>query len=268
MSRREAKILDILRKLEKLKLEGLISEEEYRARKDKLIEALLQEGGYVDYESSVEEKPPQRSRIFIISIIFLVCGLLFLGIAGYYFFLSPKPQPSTTTISFIIPTTVTQIATTTRTITHEIVQTATSATSLYVYQNRTIHPAYPTSRTIVSGSFVPFTLEKDCSSRLFSVQAGKGDIIRVYWESNDRHTYVAIGSDADIERNRQYYCEVMIAFWKTSWPVADYGYSGSLEFTVPSSGTWYVIVANGNYECVFTNCPITITRLEITQISG
>ena len=265
MSRREAKILDILRKLEKLKLEGLITEEEYRARKDKLIEALLQEGEYVDYESSVEEKPPQKSRIFIISIIFLICGLLFLGMAGYYFFLSPKPQPSTTTISFIIPTTATQIATTTRTITHEIVQTATSVTSLYVYQNRTIHPTYPTSRTIYSGSL---TLEENCRMEGFSIQANKGDVIRVYWESNDKDTYVAIGSDADREKNRQYYCEVLIPFWKTSWPAAGYGYSGSLEFTVPSSGRWYVIVANGNYECVFTNCPITITRLEITQISG
>jgi ABC-type histidine transport system ATPase subunit len=31
----------------------------------------------------------------------------------------------------------------------------------------------------------------------WSIQANKGDVISVYWESNDDDTYVAIGTDAD-----------------------------------------------------------------------
>jgi len=73
--------------------------------------------------------------------------------------------------------------------------------------------------------------------KVWSIQANKGDVIRVYWEYNNDDTYIAIGSDADLERNKQYYCEVIISFWRTRWPAADYGYSGSLGFRVLSSDT-------------------------------
>jgi len=273
MDKRRARILKLLRKLEKLKQDGLLTEEEYRVRREKLIDALLQEEEYAYYESSVEEKPPQKSRIYIVPIILIVCSLILLGIAGYHFFsLSREMHPIITTVSLTIPETKTEIITMTRTltktITYERMQTIISVTSIYVYPNYTPYieyPTYPTSRTIYSGSL---TLEKDCSMKGWSIQANKGDVIRVYWESNDRDTYVAIGSDADLKRNDQYYCEALISFWKTNWPAADYGYSGSLEFRVPSSGTWHVIIANGNWECVFSECPITVTRLEITHTSS
>jgi flagellar basal body-associated protein FliL len=273
MSERKARILELLRKLEKLKQDGLLTEEEYRVRREKLIDAFLQEEEYAYYESGVEEKPPQKSKAYTISIILLICSLILLGAAGYYFFsLSREMHPITTTISLIIPETKTEIITmtktATKTITYERIQTITSMTPIYVYPNYTLYTeyaTYPTSRIVYSGSV---TLERDCSMKRWSIQANKGDVISVYWESNDYSTYVAIGSDADLERNRQYYCEVMISFWKTSWPAADYGYSGRLEFRAPSSGTWYVIIANGNWECIFSECPITVTRLEITHISS
>jgi len=211
-----------LRKLEKLKNEGLLTEEEYKVRKEKLIDALLQEGKYAYYKSSIEKKQPRKSRIYIaiiILIILIVCSLIFLW-------------------NLLLP----------------------RGTSPTTYNYTYFGHLTPTSRIIYSGSI---TLEKDCSMKGWSIQANKGDIISVYWESNDYSTYVAIGSDADRERNRQYYCEVLIPFWRTSWPAADYGYSGSLEFRVPSSGTWHVIIANGNWECIFSECPITVTRLEI-----
>jgi hypothetical protein len=225
MGERKARILELLRKLEKLKQDGLLTEEEYRVRREKLIDALLQEEEYAYYESIIKEKSSLKSRVFSTpTIILLVCGLLLLGIIGYFFM------------------------------------------SVYVHPSYTFHVGtYPTIRTIYSGSV---TLEKDCSMKGWNIQANKGDVISVYWESNDPSTYVAIGTDADRERNRQYYCEVLTSFWKTSWPAAGYGYSGRLEFRVPSSGTWYVIILNGNWECIFSECPITVTRLEITHTSG
>jgi len=234
MGERKARILELLRKLEKLKQDGLLTEEEYRVRREKLIDALLQEE-YAYHEGSIKERSSLKSRVFSIpTIILLVCGLLLLGIVGYFF-----------------------------TSSYGGVQTITT---VYVHPSYTLYVGtYPTIRTIYSGSV---TLEKDCSTKGWSIQANEGDVISVYWESNDYSTYVAIGSDADLKRNRQYYCEVMISFWKTSWPAADHGYSGRLEFRVPSSGTWYVIIANGHWECVFSECPITVTRLEITHTSG
>jgi hypothetical protein len=202
MGERKARILELLRKLEKLKQGGLLTEEEYRVRREKLIDALLQEEEYAYYESGVEEKPSQKSKAYTISKILLVCSLILLGIVGYYFFsLSREMHPITTTISLIIPETKTEVITMTRTatktITYERMQTVISMTSIYVYPSYTPYAeyaTYPTSKTVYSGSV---TLEKDCSMKGWSIQANKGDVISVYWESNDDDTYVAIGTDAD-----------------------------------------------------------------------
>jgi len=235
MVERKDRIPELLRKLEKLRQEGLLTEEEYRAKREKLIDALLQEE-IAYHESSVKERSSLKSRVFSIPIIIVivVSGILISGIVGYIFTSSYKGVQPITTVVY---------------------------GPNYTYYVGT----YPTMRTIYSGAV---TLEENCRMKGWSIQAKRGDVISVYWESNDYKTYVAIGTDADRERNRQYYCEVLIPFWKTSWPMADYGYSGRLEFSVPSSGVWYVIVANGHWECVFTKCPITVTKLEVTHTSS
>jgi len=60
MGERRARILELLRKLEKLKQDGLLAEEEYRVRREKLIDALLQAEEYAYYEGGAEEKPLQK----------------------------------------------------------------------------------------------------------------------------------------------------------------------------------------------------------------
>ena len=242
MAERKARILELLRKLEKLRQEGLLTEEEYRTKREKLIDALLQEETTY-HESSVKERPSPKSRVFSIPVIIIavVSGVLIAGIVGYIFTSSYYKGGQTITTVVYGPN-----------------------YTVYVGTYPTIM-AYPTIRTIYSGAI---TLEENCRMKGWTIQAKRGDVISVYWESNDYETYVAIATDADRERNRQYYCEVLIPFWKTSWPMADYGYSGRLEFSVPSSGVWYVIVANGHWECVFTKCPITVTKLEIIHTSS
>lgn len=80
--------------------------------------------------------------------------------------------------------------------------------------------------------------------KVFSINAEKGDVIEVYWEGDDDDAYVAIGTPVQYTENIENhgYCEFMFIEWEYSWPAADYGYSGSLRFTTPSSGTWYVFM--------------------------
>jgi hypothetical protein len=246
LSERKAKVLEMLRKLEKLRQEGLLTEEEYRTMREKLIDAFLQEE-ITYHESGIKERPSSKSKVFSIAVIVIaiVSGILIAGIVGYIFLSSLTSSNKGA----------------------QVITKTVDYGRNYSY-NVGSYPTirvYPTVRTIYSGAL---TLEENCRMYGWSIQAKRGDVISVYWESNDRNTYVAIATDADRERNRQYYCEVLIPFWKTSWPMADYGYSGRLEFSVPSSGVWYVIVANGHWECVFTKCPITVTKLEITHTSS
>jgi len=70
MGERRARILELLRKLEKLKQDGLLTEEEYRVRREKLIDALLQEEEYAYYEGGVR-KSHLKSQGSIPSPLFL-----------------------------------------------------------------------------------------------------------------------------------------------------------------------------------------------------
>lgn len=249
----DEKVLRVLKKLEELRKRGLIDEQYYQEKRRLLLSKYLEseEERYFLEKHHASEKSRYRS----IFLPVLIACIVVLGIMAVIS-VSPYIKPVTNTVTVILPTyvTATEIRFVGGNITLTRTQTIIAPTVASENTNR------PFERVIYSGSL---TLEKNCQINGFTINANKGDVIRVYWESNDDSTYVAIGSDAHLERNRQYYCEVMIPVWRYIWPAADYGYSGHLQFTVPSSGTWYVMIANGNWGCVFSNCPITVTKLEI-----
>jgi len=90
--------LELLRKLEKLKQDGLLTEEEYRVRREKLIDALLQEE-YAYHESSIKEKSSLKSRIFSTStIIFPHVWFITLAHVGYFFVSSYEGVQIITTV--------------------------------------------------------------------------------------------------------------------------------------------------------------------------
>ncbi len=249
----DERILKVLERLEELRRKGLIDEQYYQEKRSFLLSEYL---GLREEESHGSEKGRLRKIILPLIICMIILGV------GALIFTSPYMKPVTHTVTEIVSTwaTVTETRIVEKPILVTEFYTVTTPTNISQYYNGRSY-----ERIVYSGSLI---LEKDCQMKGFTIDANKGDVIRVYWEANDYNTYVAVGSDAHLEKNKQYYCEVMISFWKTSWPTADYGYSGSLQFTVPSTGRWYVVVANGHWECVFSECPITVTKLEITHIQS
>jgi len=259
----EDRILRLLEKLEKLRKAGLIDDEYYQEKRNALLSKYLEskdEMTHVIEEQSQSRYSDRGERIYkALLISLLVIGIMLLGIV-----IGSRIYPSVSVITYTTSVFIERPITVTR----EYIYTATQTVEVpVIFYNQTYayeEPLkFPTEKIVYSGSL---SIEQDCQARGFAINAEKGDVIEVYWEADDDDAYVAIGTPAQYTENTKGYCEVMISFWKFSWPAADYGYSGTLRFTIPSSGTWYVILANGNYHCIFSNCPITFTKLEIKHI--
>ncbi|MEM0233497.1 MAG: hypothetical protein QXL22_05705 [Candidatus Nezhaarchaeales archaeon] len=264
VSEKKERILQVLEKLEKLRKMGLIDDEYYQEKRNILLSNYLE---LEDEITHVVKEEPQlqysdRSRKIYKALLIslLLIGILLLGVViGNEIYPFTKVSTYTTSLFIEKPTTITKeyVYTVTKTVTAPFIP----YDQANVYEGT---PKLQEEKIIYSGSL---DLEKSCQVKVFSINAEKGDRIKVYWEANDDEAYVAIGTPAHYAENvKTSYCETTIIFWRYSWPAADYGYSGSLQFTVPSSGTWYVVIANGNYHCIFSECPITFTRLEIKHI--
>ncbi len=233
----------------------MIDEEFYRERRRALLSKYLELaeeelGG--DVQRSQEHGRAGGNRKWL--IVSIIAGLFAVGIVSALFVPTLiRPQTHTTTIF------VQEVFT--KTVTNTLIYPQPyQYTQPYQYL-----PAEGAIENIIYSGSVH--IDRQCRVHQFPINAKKGDVIRVYWESNDDATYIAIGTDADYEKNvRGSYCETIISLWMWSWPAASYGYSGSLEFTVPSSGSWYVYVANGNWGCILSSCPITVTKLEIRHV--
>lgn len=248
------RIAALLERLEELRKRGLIDEVEYKEKRNQLLSMYL---GLEPSGTKYGQRPVHKERRLLL-ITLLVIGVIMIGVVASYYikFIQFPIQTATMTINLIQPTTVfsTEYITQTRTVMPTAVYPNVTPTTIWKSYNE---------RIIYDGRLY---LEKDCHAEIFQIDARKGDLIRVIWESDDDDTYVAIGTDADFQRVKGYYCEVLVILWRSNWPAADYGYSGSLEFTVPSSGTWKVLILNGNWGCVTSNCPITVTQLRIIHI--
>ena len=146
-----------------------------------------------------------------------------------------------------------------------VVVTKTLAVTIFRTAQQYAHTAGGAVEKIVySGSLY---IEKKCRMHFYKINAEKGDVIKVSWESNDASMYIAIGTSADIEQVSNMFCEFIYSGWSLWWPKTGSGYSGSLQYKVPSSGTWYVVVGNGNFGCI-SECPITLTKLEIRHVKS
>jgi len=232
MSVDKEKIVALLERLEELRKRGLINEAEYEEKRNQLLSMYL--------ELKPENKRPTHKERKALLITSIIIGLL----ASYSLKFVQLPN-HTTTVTIIQEQKVTP-------------------TVIYPNTSSVMTGKGYNERIVYDGSLY---LEDGCKIKGIRIDAQKGDVIKVVWESNDKDTYVAIGTDADYQKNvKGSFCEVMISSWKWIWPAASYGYSGSLEFTVPASATWGVFVANGNWECLMTECPITVTQLRIIHI--
>lgn len=262
----EDKILKVLEKLEELKKRGLIDEKYYREKRNLLLSKYLEVSNETHdmIEQHPQPKYSNRSKRLTkpLPILLLVISIiLILVVVGNVIQPFIKVATYTTTITIEKPVTIT------KEYMYTITQIMTS--TVMFYDQSPIYNGFsniPEERIVYSGSLY---LERDCQVRVFSVNVEKGDIIKVYWEADDDDAYLAIGTPSHYTENvKSKYCEILLAFWRYSWPKADYGYSGTLQFTVSSSGTWYVVIANGNSHCIFSECPITITKLEIKHIKS
>lgn len=243
---------------------GLIDEKYYQEKRNALLSKYLESGdeiAHVSEEDSRSQYSDRSERIYrAVLISLLVIGIVLFGIV-----IGTKIYPFITTPTYTTSVIIERPVTVTKEYVYTVTQMVTEQFIRYNQASVYEGPSnIPEERIIHSG---PLYIEKNCRMNYFSIDAEKGDVIEVYWEADDDDARVAIGTPADISEKSSHYCEVLMAFWRYSWPVADYGYSGSLRFTVPSSGTWYVIVANGNTYCA-SKCPITFTRLEIKHIKS
>jgi len=231
----EDKIIELLQKLQALKDKGIIDEDYYRRKKEELLNA------YLAQPFPKAPQPSRKTKYYIIAISAIIVVIItFLAI-------SHSLIPFSTTV------TTTQTIVKTQTVT-----SANTRTILMTIITANITPQH--------SSFAPspkrVTFErtlKSCQIAYYPLQVEKGDQVRVHWESNDGSTYVAIGTDADISQLKSNYCETNIITWHISFPSSDSGYSGTLNFKIPSSAKWYVIIANGNFGCLYSDCPINVS---------
>jgi len=238
----EDKIVELLKKLQALKDKGLIDENYYHTKKEELLNAYLSQHS----PDIPRQNRRGRSKYYIISIFIIVIIVALLAIGR-----SLMEFPNTVTVTQTLIKT--QIITTTKTPMTFAAGTVTR--TFYLYPSFASRPKRITlERTLKSCQFIYYPL-----------QAEKGDEIRVHWESNDESTYIAIGTDAKISKLKSNFCETNIITWHLLFPCTGSGYSGTLSFKIPSSAKWYVIVANGNFGCLYSDCPITVSiTIEIT----
>ena len=235
----ENKIAELLQKLQTLKDRGLIDENYYRRKREELLNA------YFAQRFPKVSRRDHRSKYYIIAVfaIIIIAGFL---VIEYSLMLSPN----TVTITQTLIKTQTVTSTKARTILTTIIIPTTSQ-----------HPSFVSSPKRIT---FERTLKK-CQFIYYPLQVEKGDEVKVHWESNDESTYVAIGTDADISELKNNYCETNIITWDLAFPSAGHSYSGALEFKISSSAKCYVIVANGNFGCLYSDCPIGVSiTIEIT----
>jgi len=257
MSVDKEKIVALLERLEELRKRGLINEAEYEEKRNQLLSIYL--------ELKPENKRPTHKERKVLLITSIIIGAIIIGLVASYSLKFVQLPNHTTTV------------TVTPALAYPNITPATQTTTVTVIQEQKVTPTviYPNTSSVMTGKGYnerivydgSLYLEDGCKIKGIRIDAQKGDVIKVVWESNDKDTYVAIGTDADYQKNvKGSFCEVTISSWKWIWPAASYGYSGSLEFTVPASATWGVFVANGNWECLMSECPITVTQLRIIHI--
>jgi len=251
------KIVALLERLEELRKRGLINEAEYEEKRNQLLSIYL--------ELKPENKRQihkERKALLITSIII---GAIIIGLVATYSLKFVQLPNNTTTVTVTPALAYPNITPATQTTTVTVIQEQ-KFTPTVIYPNTSLVITWKgdNERIVYDGS--PY-LERVCRVyEIVQINAKKDDLIRVVWDSDDDDTYVAIGTDADLQRVKGYYCEVLVSFWQWNWPAASYGYSGTLEFKVPSSATWKILVLNGNWGCVMSNCPITVTKLRIIYI--